>query len=133
VEPNPDSLLRLGIDLDAMTSAKLLSGKGCQACAHTGYQGRLALFEVMPVTRAIRELIVTGGTESAVRATALADGMRSLRADGLAKAIAGKTTLEEVLRVTPGEHERSASQATPLDEPEARAKGNGRRDPVRAG
>jgi type IV pilus assembly protein PilB len=132
VGPNPDSLRRLGIGPEEMASARLVSGRGCPTCAHTGYEGRLALFEVMPVSRAIRELIVTGATESQVRTVALADGMRSLRADGLAKAMAGKTTLEEVLRVTPADHERAGAQGT-LEEPEPRTNGNGRLDPLRAG
>jgi type II secretory ATPase GspE/PulE/Tfp pilus assembly ATPase PilB-like protein len=103
VEANPDSLRALGLGPDAMKKATLRMGTGCPACAGTGYSGRLAVFEVMTVTRAIRDLIVTRATEGAVRATALSEGMRSLRADALAKALAGQTTLEEVLRVTPAE------------------------------
>jgi hypothetical protein len=61
----------------------------------------VGLFEVMPVTRGIRELVVERASESALRDAALAAGMRSMRSDGLRKALAGRTTLEEVLRVTP--------------------------------
>jgi CheY-like chemotaxis protein len=56
---------------------------------------------VVKVTRKLRELIVARATEVAVKEEAVAGGMRSMRADGLAKALAGRTTLEEVLRVTP--------------------------------
>jgi CheY-like chemotaxis protein len=56
---------------------------------------------VVRVTRKLRELIVGRATEVAVKEEAVAGGMRSMRADGLAKALAGRTTLEEVLRVTP--------------------------------
>jgi CheY-like chemotaxis protein len=61
----------------------------------------MGLFEVFPVTRKIRELIVARATEAAIKEEAAAGGMRSMRADGLAKALAGRTTLEEVLRVIP--------------------------------
>jgi type IV pilus assembly protein PilB len=103
VKANPDSLRALGLGPETVKKATLRMGTGCPACAGTGYSGRLAVFEVMTVTRAIRDLIVTRATEGAVRATALTEGMRSLRADALAKALAGQTTLEEVLRVTPAE------------------------------
>jgi type IV pilus assembly protein PilB len=103
VEATPDSLLRLGLTEDDVAGARLRHGVGCNACAKTGYQGRLALFEVMQVTRAVRDLVVARSAESAVRATALAEGMRSLRVDGLTKALEGLTTLEEVLRTTPAE------------------------------
>jgi type IV pilus assembly protein PilB len=103
VDANPETLSKLGLDDKAMANARLRKGVGCPACAQTGYSGRMAVFEVMTVTRAIRDLIVNRATESQVRVTALAEGMRSLRTDAMAKAVAGLTTLEEVLRVTPAE------------------------------
>ena len=101
VEADPKTLELLGLDPDQVDEAGLRSGPGCGFCAQTGYQGRLGLFEVAQVTRKMRELIVARATEVAVREEAVASGMRSMRADGLAKALAGRTTLEEVLRVTP--------------------------------
>jgi type IV pilus assembly protein PilB len=101
VEADPRTLELLGLDPDQVDEAGLRSGPGCGFCAQTGYQGRLGLFEVVRVTRKLRELIVGRATEVAVKEEAVAGGMRSMRADGLAKALAGRTTLEEVLRVTP--------------------------------
>ena len=101
VEADPRTLELLGLDPDQVDEAGLRSGPGCGFCAQTGYQGRLGLFEVVRVTRKIRELVVARATEVALKEEAVAGGMRSMRADGLAKALAGRTTLEEVLRVTP--------------------------------
>jgi type IV pilus assembly protein PilB len=101
VEADPRTLELLGLDPDQVDEAGLRSGPGCGFCAQTGYQGRLGLFEVVKVTRKVRELIVARATEVALKEEAVAGGMRSMRADGLAKALAGRTTLEEVLRVTP--------------------------------
>ena len=101
VEADPRTLELLGLDPGQVDEAGLRSGPGCGFCAQTGYQGRLGLFEVVKVTRKLRELIVGRATEVALKEEAVAGGMRSMRADGLAKALAGRTILEEVLRVTP--------------------------------
>jgi type IV pilus assembly protein PilB len=101
VEADPKTLELLGLEPEETDGAGLRSGPGCGFCAQTGYQGRVGLFEVVRITRKIRELIVARATEIALRAEAVASGMRSMRADGLTKALAGQTTLEEVLRVTP--------------------------------
>jgi CheY-like chemotaxis protein len=93
----------LGLDPDQVDEAGLRSGPGCGFCAQTGYQGRLGLFEVAKVTRKMRELIVARATQVAIKEEAAASGMRSMRADGLAKALAGRTTLEEVLRIASAE------------------------------
>jgi type IV pilus assembly protein PilB len=120
VEADPRTLELLGLDPDQLDEAGLRSGPGCGFCAQTGYQGRIGLFEVAQVTRKMRELIVARATEVAVKEEAMAAGMRSMRADGLAKALAGRTTLEEVLRVTPPDPDlarraetRRASAAVP--------------------
>ncbi len=79
---------------------KLVRGGGCDACAGTGYRGRTGIYELLPISDAIRELIARGAPIAEVRAVATAEGMRALRADGIAKVTQGLTTLEEVLRVT---------------------------------
>jgi type IV pilus assembly protein PilB len=107
VEADPRTLELLGIDPSAVDTSKLLRGAGCGNCSQTGYQGRIGLFQVLTVTRHLRELVVERAPEGALHDEAVASGMRSMRADGLAKALAGGTTLEEVLRVTPAD---SASQ-----------------------
>jgi type IV pilus assembly protein PilB len=72
---------------------------GCTACSHTGYRGRLGLYEVMTVTEDIERLTVERSSSDRIRQVALEQGMIPLRQDGLAKARAGVTSIEEVLRV----------------------------------
>ncbi len=81
-------------------AAAFRRGRGCEACAGTGYRGRTGIYELMPVSDEIREMVVRGATLEEIRAAARRQGMTSLRADGYAKAAAGVTTLEEVFRVT---------------------------------
>ncbi|HEY3065128.1 MAG TPA: type IV-A pilus assembly ATPase PilB [Methylomirabilota bacterium] len=80
----------------------LYRGRGCAACNGTGLKGRTAIYEVMPISPEIRDLILKGASTAALRAQAQEQGMRTLREAGLAKALAGETTVEEVLRVTLG-------------------------------
>jgi type IV pilus assembly protein PilB len=107
VEASPKTLELLGLEPEEVEHAELRMGPGCGFCSQTGYKGRLGLFEVARVTRAMRELIVARASESAIREEAVAAGMRSMRSDGLAKALTGRTTLEEVLRVTPPDPDRA--------------------------
>jgi type IV pilus assembly protein PilB len=94
----PDYLaLRLGIE-DA--PGRYWKGKGCRACRETGYKGRTGIFEVLPATPAVREAVMGRAPSETLREIAVSEGMRTLRQDGLEKALEGKTTLEEVLRVT---------------------------------
>ncbi len=72
---------------------------GCSACAKTGYRGRKALAELMPMTEEIERMIIEGGSVEEIHRLAVAQGMVTLRQSGLRKAIEGETTLEEVLRV----------------------------------
>jgi CheY-like chemotaxis protein len=101
VQADPKTLELLGLDPDQIDASGLRSGPGCGFCAQTGHQGRVGLFEVVRVTRRVRELIVARATEVVIKEEAVAGGMRSMRFDGLAKVLAGRTTLEEVLKVTP--------------------------------
>jgi type IV pilus assembly protein PilB len=124
VQADPRTLELLGLDPAEVDQAGLRSGPGCGFCAQTGYQGRIGLFEVVRVTKTMRELIVGRANEVALREEAVASGMRSMRADGLSKALAGRTTLEEVLRVTPPDPDRArkagrraATQPTPATAP----------------
>jgi len=73
---------------------------GCRSCAQTGYRGRLAINEVMPVSEEIERLTVRHAAASEIKKVAIAEGMVTLRDDGLRKTMAGLTSLEEVLRVT---------------------------------
>ena len=69
-------------------------------CGGTGFRGRIALYEVMPITEALREQIIGGGTAIELKRIAVQEGMATLRQSGLIHVARGTTTLEEVLRVT---------------------------------
>jgi len=75
-------------------------GTGCLNCGGTGFRGRIALYEVMPITDALKEQIIGGGTAIELKRVALQEGMISLRQSGIIHVARGTTTLEEVLRVT---------------------------------
>jgi type IV pilus assembly protein PilB len=75
-------------------------GKGCQTCNFTGMKGRVALYEVMPVTEELRAVILKGAQTAEIREMAQSQGMKTLRQAGLQKVLEGTTTVEEVLRVT---------------------------------
>jgi type IV pilus assembly protein PilB len=72
---------------------------GCNGCGNTGFRGRLAIVEVLHVTDAIRGLTVERSSAEVIKRQAVAEGMRTLREDGLIKALEGLTSVEEVLRV----------------------------------
>ena len=96
-DPILADLLRLPPEL---TTATFYKGHGCTACGKTGYRGRIGIFELLTLPEALRALIVKSASTDELREAAATLGMRSLRDDGLAKAVAGVTTLAEVLRVT---------------------------------
>lgn len=79
--------------------SKLYRAVGCSACSNTGYRGRKALAELMPMTEEIDRMVIEGGSVNDIHRTAVAQGMVTLRQSGLRKVIEGETTLEEVLRV----------------------------------
>ena len=72
---------------------------GCRSCANTGYRGRIALHEVMQVSEAVEKLAVDRASSNEIQRVAVGEGMRQLRVDGLFKAMDGRTSIEEVLRV----------------------------------
>ncbi len=73
---------------------------GCEACAGTGYAGRLGIMEMMPMTDALRSLVMRHAVSGDLRRQAISEGMQTLYEDGLRKVVAGIVTLDEVLRVT---------------------------------
>ena len=87
----------------------LQRGAGCRRCQGTGYRGRTVICEFMDVTAAVRRLILERASAGQIRQVALRDGGRSLRADGWRHVLAGRTTIEEVLRVTKDERIISAA------------------------
>jgi len=77
----------------------LYRSRGCNACYHTGYYGRKAIFEILPITGQIRKMIVDGNSTDEIKSQAVKEDMRTLRMRGLEEVLAGKTTLEELERV----------------------------------
>jgi len=75
-------------------------GEGCEACRYTGFKGRTAIFEYLPVDSDVRKEITQRSTTERIKEVALKKGMITLRQDGWRKAAAGITTISEVLRVT---------------------------------
>lgn len=86
--------------VDSTKDIQLSRGRGCKRCFHTGYKGRVGITEVLGFSHQIKELVLSRAGEAKIKAAARAEGMKTMREDGLAKAVAGFTTLEEVLRVT---------------------------------
>jgi type IV pilus assembly protein PilB len=86
-------------DLEGVDISTLYRAVGCRSCSHTGYLGREVLAEVMNMTEEIDRMIIEQETIVNIERQAIEQGMRTLRIDGLMKAVSGKTTLEEVLRV----------------------------------
>ena len=100
VRLHPEVLRELGVSDEDAKNAAFKEGKGCVDCNNTGYKGRLGVYEVMPITAKIRDLILDRASVSAMKKQAMADGMLTLRMDGLLKLKNGITTAEEVLKET---------------------------------
>jgi type II secretory ATPase GspE/PulE/Tfp pilus assembly ATPase PilB-like protein len=98
---NLDALSGLPDESD-LRKATFVRGRGCDKCAKTGYRGRTAIVEVLPLTAGVRDLIARNADPEDIRGAAIAAGMVTMRHDGLRKAAQGVTTLEEVLLVTQG-------------------------------
>ena len=78
----------------------LYKGSGCKNCSNTGVRGRVAVFEVMPITENLKELILKGAPQSEIKGQTLTTGMATLRKNAINKMKQGLTTAEEVLRIT---------------------------------
>ena len=83
-----------------MCSNNFFQGEGCAHCNHTGYAGRIGIYEVLVISPRIREAIVERAAASTITNIAISEGMTTLLEDGLAKAYRGNTTVTEVLRIT---------------------------------
>jgi general secretion pathway protein E len=79
---------------------EIYEGKGCAECRFTGYRGRTGIYEVLMVSEPIRDLILNRASSQQIRQKAIAQGMRTLRQDGLRKVFMGLTTFNELVRVT---------------------------------
>jgi type IV pilus assembly protein PilB len=97
----PDAEVLRALNISGADAAALpfYKAAGCDQCNHTGYRGRVGIYEVMKITDKIRRLITARASEDALREAAITGGMISLGEDGLAKVKSGQTTAEELLRV----------------------------------
>ena len=96
--PPPELLKEVGLDPSRVT--KLYRGEGCPFCHNTGYKGRTGIYEVMVMNDTLKKLIMNRASADDIGRAAETAGMKTLRADGLDKVLAGVTTIEEVLRET---------------------------------
>ena len=95
-----DYLRKIGFPEAEIETAKVWRGAGCEECRQLGYQGRQGIYELLILNEALRPLILNRAASSTIAQKAIEQGMRTLRIDGWNKVKAGKTTIEEVLRVT---------------------------------
>jgi len=99
-EVDEESLIQYGHGPLGLKRCTLYKGKGCSTCHFTGMKGRVALYEVLPITQEIRSLILGSTFDGEIQDVASKQGMKTLREAGLLKVVQGQTTVEEVLRVT---------------------------------
>lgn len=98
--PEELALQRLGISAEQLNNSSIYQAKGCSRCFHTGYKGRIGIFEIMPIDASLSNLILKTFDSNHIKAKAMKSGMLTLRQDGIEKVLRGITTIEEVLRVT---------------------------------
>lgn len=99
----PQALVDIGFTEEEAAGLVCYKGKGCDVCGGTGYKGRVALYEVMPISERIKELILEGASATEIKKAMVLDGCKTLRMSGLTKIKDGVTSIEEVLRVTFGD------------------------------
>ena len=97
--PKPNSLERLFLGIGPDSHITLHRGVGCARCSHTGYRGRMAIHELMPITAEIREAINSKASSDEISNIAVTQGMTTMRRDAIQKALAGLTDVQEVMRV----------------------------------
>jgi len=99
-DADEESLVPYGHVPSGKGKVQFYKGKGCATCNFTGMKGRVAIYEVMPISEELRDAILKNAATAELRSIAQSQGMRSLRQAGLMKVLEGTTTVEEVLRVT---------------------------------
>jgi len=100
-EVSPEALLNIGVDAAEVAGGfATFRGKGCPVCSQTGYKGRIAIYEVMPMHEALKEMILQGASAADLKRHAVNWGMSTLRMSAIEKVREGFTTIEETVRVT---------------------------------
>jgi type IV pilus assembly protein PilB len=100
VEMDKAALLDAGMTEAQIANGKFMRGKGCKTCGESGYKGRVAIYEIMPVTENLKDAVLQGFSSGEMKKVAIGDGLQTLRMSALKKLAEGLTSLEEVLRVT---------------------------------
>ncbi len=100
IKVSPKVLAGLGVPPSETEGFRVFRGKGCQLCNQTGYKGRIGLYEVMPISDDLKELILSRGSHFDIKKRAIGRGMKTLRMSGITKIAEGVTTIEEILRTT---------------------------------
>ena len=95
-----NALLKVGFSPQEAATVKTSMGMGCETCGQSGYKGRLALYEIMPIRSELKDLILDGASAEDLKREAVRLGMSTLRRSGLTKVAQGVTTIDEVMRVT---------------------------------
>jgi type IV pilus assembly protein PilB len=101
-EADEEMLVPYGHTSQGLGKVNFYKGKGCVTCNFTGMKGRVAIYEVMPISQELRDLMIRNAPTAEIRETAQAQGMKTLRQNALQKVLEGTMTVEEVLRVTLG-------------------------------
>ncbi|RKZ28544.1 type IV-A pilus assembly ATPase PilB [bacterium] len=101
-EPEPEKLEILGIDMEEVKKKglKFYRGKGCPACGGTGYKGRIAVFEAMPMTKELQKLVIEGASALEIEELACQQGMKTLRQEAIDRMFEGITTIDQVITET---------------------------------
>jgi type IV pilus assembly protein PilB len=94
------ALIDIGMPADEVGTFDCYRATGCPSCSDTGYRGRVAMYEVMPVTEELKELVLNGASSMEVKQLAIEQGMKTLRMSGITKIKEGVTTSEEVVRTS---------------------------------
>jgi len=100
--PRPGDLQRLGYTPEAVAGARFMQGQGCSECGYTGYKGRIGVYELLVLDEMVRNALIEQRTSHEIRNICIeSTGLVTLLEDGIVKAAAGITTIEEVLRCLP--------------------------------
>jgi type II secretion system protein E len=111
IELNMDYLRECGFPVDRLQEGRLYEAGTCEACRNTGFHGRTGIYEIIAMNDNLRRMVIERESSTAIKSAALRGGMRTLRDDGWTKALAGVTTVEEILRVSDEDEELSETSA----------------------
>ena len=99
-EVTPEFLAKCGLGPKSASTIKVYKGEGCDNCNHLGYKGRVAVYEVLPISVTIRDMILGEKSSDEIKLAAVKEGMKTLRMSALTKVALGQTTIEEAVAKT---------------------------------